>query len=145
SAGNVSAAERLLPMVYDELRALAGKYFRRERANHTLQPTAIVHEAFVRLINQEGSNWKDRAQFFAVAATAMRQILTDYARRRGAEKRGGGAQRLDLDHAAAMAGSNVPTLRGEECDETNDRAAGDQQGGTLGDHEVGELELAAGE
>ena len=90
--GDSSAAERLLPVVYEELRALADRYFRRERADHTLQPTAVVHEAFVRMIHQENASWKDRAHFFAVAATAMRQILTDHARRHGAAKRGGGAQ-----------------------------------------------------
>ena len=99
--GSTSAAGRLLPLVYTELRALAGSYFRRERSDHTLQPTAVVHEAFVRLIDQTGVTWKDRTHFFAVAATAMRQILTDHARRHNAIKRGGGQQRIDLDEAVA--------------------------------------------
>ena|SRR5215510_2374061 len=99
--GDDSAAERLLPLVYAELRALAGSYFRRQRADHTLQPTALVHEAFVRLIDQTNAQWKDRAHFFAIAATAMRQILTDHARRHNADKRGGEWQKVSLDAAAA--------------------------------------------
>lgn len=97
--GDASAAQRLLPLVYDELRALAGGYLRRQPANHTLQPTALVHEAFVRLVDQTSVEWNDRAHFFAVAATAMRQILTDHARRRRAAKRGGNLQRVTLDAA----------------------------------------------
>jgi RNA polymerase sigma factor (TIGR02999 family) len=79
--GDRSAVNKLLPLVYDELRALAGSYFRAQRADHTLQPTALVHKAFVRLIDQSHFAWNDRAHFFAVAATAMRQILADHARR----------------------------------------------------------------
>jgi RNA polymerase sigma-70 factor, ECF subfamily len=97
SNGDESAAQRLLPLVYEELRALAGSHFRRQRPDHTLQPTALVHEAFVRLIDQTNARWNDRAHFFAVAATAMRQILTDHARRRNAEKRGGEWDRVCLD------------------------------------------------
>ncbi len=97
--GDSSATERLLPLVYDELRAMAGAYFRQQQADHTLQPTALVHEAFFRLIDQTSVEWKDRAHFFAVAATAMRQILTDHARRRRAAKRGGHLQRVTLDAA----------------------------------------------
>lgn len=97
--GDASAAERLLPLVYDQLRAVAGSYFRRQSADHTLQPTALVHEAFVRLIDQADAAWTDRAHFFAVAATAMRQILTDHARRRRSLKRGGDRARLTLDAA----------------------------------------------
>jgi len=103
--GDDAAAERLLPLVYAELRALAGSYFRHQRADHTLQPTALVHEAFVRLIDQTNAQWNDRSHFFAVAATAMRQILTDHARRHNADKRGGDWQKVGLDQAAA-AGSD---------------------------------------
>ncbi|MCI0364714.1 MAG: sigma-70 family RNA polymerase sigma factor, partial [Phycisphaerales bacterium] len=99
--GDESAAGRLLPLVYAELRALAGSHFRHQRADHTLQPTALVHEAFVRLIDQTNAQWNDRAHFFAVAATAMRQILTDHARRFNAEKRGGEWRKVSLDDAAA--------------------------------------------
>lgn len=101
SRGEEQAAQRLLPLVYGELRALAGSYFRRQRSDHTLQPTALVHEAFVRLVDQTGVHWKDRAHFFAIAATAMRQILTDHARRRAALKRGGDRAKVSLDGAAA--------------------------------------------
>jgi RNA polymerase sigma-70 factor (ECF subfamily) len=97
--GDQAAAERLLPLVYGELRALAGSYFRQQRPDHTLQPTALVHEAFVRLIDLTGAAWKDRAHFFAVAAMAMRQILTDHARRQRAAKRGGDWERISLDQA----------------------------------------------
>jgi RNA polymerase sigma factor (TIGR02999 family) len=87
SEGDAAAAEALLPLVYRELRARAGAYFRGQPANHTLQPTALVHEAFLKLINVPGAEWRDRAHFCAVAATAMRQILTDHARRRAALRR----------------------------------------------------------
>jgi RNA polymerase sigma factor (TIGR02999 family) len=96
-AGDAGAAEKLLPLIYAELRALAGSYFRDQPGHHTLQPTALVHEAYLRLIQQPADAWQTRAHFFAVAATAMRQILTDFARRRNAQKRGGGAARVALD------------------------------------------------
>lgn len=103
--GDAAAAQRLLPLVYEELRALAGSHFRHQRPDHTLQPTALVHEAFVRLIDQPEDKWNDRAHFFAVAATAMRQILMDHARRKKADKRGGGGGwgRIELEHAAGEA------------------------------------------
>lgn len=85
--GDSAAAAELLPLVYDELRALAGSYFQRERLDHTLQPTALVHEAYLKLVNQKQAQWKDRAHFFAVAAEAMRRLLIDHARKHGAEKR----------------------------------------------------------
>jgi RNA polymerase sigma factor (TIGR02999 family) len=93
------AAKRILPVVYAELRALAGSFFRGQNPNHTLQPTALVHEAYVRLFDQTRVDWNDRAHFFAVAATAMRQILTDHARSRRAAKRGGGQVPVMLDEA----------------------------------------------
>lgn len=94
--GDPAAAARLLPLVYDELRRLASHYFRRQRSDHTLQPTALVHEAFLRMIDQTQAQWKDRAHFFAVAAKAMRQILVNHAIAKNAEKRGGGRARLAL-------------------------------------------------
>lgn len=100
-AGDAAAAERLLPLVYDELRALAGRYLRRQRRDHTLQPTALVHEAFLKLVDQTRAQWRDRAHFFAVAATAMRQILVNHALARRAAKRGGGQWRVVLEDAAA--------------------------------------------
>jgi len=83
-------------LLYAELRALAADFLRRERSNHTLQPTALVHEAWIRLSDQVGSPWDNRAQFFAIAAQAMRRILIDHARRRQADKRGVGRQRITL-------------------------------------------------
>lgn len=97
--GDKEAAEKLLPLVYDHLRAQASAYFRGQGASHTLQPTALVHEAYLRLVKQDSVSWKDRAHFFAVAATAMRQILTDHARGRRVAKRGGGWKRVTLDAA----------------------------------------------
>lgn len=115
-AGDRSASERLLPYVYAELRALAGSYFRGQRADHTLQPTALVHEAFVRLIDQTGVQWKSRAHFMAVAATAMRQILTDHARRTNAIKRGGGQHRVELnDGLAISSGAGIDLVAMEEA------------------------------
>jgi RNA polymerase sigma factor (TIGR02999 family) len=103
SDGDRAAAERLFPMVYEELRALAGSFMKRESAGHTLQPTAVVHEAYLKLIDQERANWRDRAHFMAVAAQAIRRVLIDHARRRQAAKRGGDRCRLTLDEAIAPA------------------------------------------
>jgi RNA polymerase sigma factor (TIGR02999 family) len=86
--GRQDALERLLPLVYRELRRIAGQQMRRERAGHTLQPTALVHEAFLRLVNQDRADWQNRAQFLSIAAQLMRRLLVDYARRRRAAKRG---------------------------------------------------------
>lgn len=94
--GEPGAGARLLPVVYEELRALAASYFRRQPDNHTLQPTALVHEAYLKLVHQTSAQWNDRAHFFAVAAKAMRQILVNHAHARNAEKRGGGATRIIL-------------------------------------------------
>lgn len=96
AGGDAAAADRLLPLVYDELHAIAVGYFRRQPRNHTLQPTALVHEAFLRLVDQQGQQWASRAHFLAVASTAMRQILVNYAKRRIAAKRGGDRKRLTL-------------------------------------------------
>ncbi|MEO1130932.1 MAG: ECF-type sigma factor, partial [Planctomycetota bacterium] len=94
--GDASAAEQLLPMVYEELRGLAGSYFSRERSDHTLQPTAVVHEAYLRLIGSEETSWNDRAHFFRASALAMRRILVNHARDRGRQKRGGGDRGVHL-------------------------------------------------
>ncbi len=90
-------AKKLMPLVYDELRQLAERYLRSERRGHTLQPTALVHEAFMRLIDQSRVDWKGRTHFYAVGAQAMRRILIDHARARGRGKRGGDWQRVLLD------------------------------------------------
>lgn len=88
--GSKDALARLIPLVYRELRRLAGHYMRDERVSHTLQPTALVHEVFLRLVNQDKADWRNRAQFMGVAAQLMRRILVDHARRRAAAKRAGG-------------------------------------------------------
>ena len=87
--GRKEALPELLPLVYRELRRLAGHYLRDERIGHTLQPTALVHEAYLRLVDQDPADWRSRAQFMGVAAQLMRRILVDYARERAAAKRGG--------------------------------------------------------
>ena len=96
SKGDRAAHEQLLPVVYDELRRLAGAYMRRERRNHTLQPTALVHEAYLRLVDQQRVDWRNRAQFVGLAAVMMRRILVNHARDREAAKRGGQAERVSL-------------------------------------------------
>lgn len=90
-------AEELLAVVYDELRSLAGRQLRGERPDHTLQPTALVHEAYLRLVDADDIGWQSRGHFFGTAARAMRQILVDHARRRSADKRGGDRERVTLD------------------------------------------------
>jgi RNA polymerase sigma factor (TIGR02999 family) len=97
TGGDRAVMEDLLPVVYDELRRLAANYLRRERPGHTLQPTALVHEAYMRLVDQTQVNWQNRAQFFGVAAQMMRRILVDHARQHNAEKRGHDFQKLSLD------------------------------------------------
>jgi RNA polymerase sigma-70 factor (ECF subfamily) len=99
NAGDKQALDRLVPLVYDELHRLAQNYLRRERADQNLQTTALIHEAYVRLIDANRVQWQNRAHFFGVAARLMRQILVTFARERGAQKRGGGAQRVSLDEA----------------------------------------------
>jgi RNA polymerase sigma factor (TIGR02999 family) len=94
---NSAAVDVLLPLIYDELRKLAANYLRRERSDHTLQPTALVHEAYMRMVDQTQVNWQNRAHFFGVAAQMMRRILVDHARAHNAEKRGQDFQKLSLD------------------------------------------------
>lgn len=94
--GNRAALDRLMPVVYDELHRIAERYFRRERPGNTLQPTALVNEAYIRLVSQSNVSLKNRAQFFGIAATTMRRILVERARARNASKRGSGDYKLDL-------------------------------------------------
>ena len=108
SGGNRASADILLTLVYDELRRIAGKYLRKERSGHTLQPTALVHEAYMKLIDISDINWQDRAHFFAVSANVMRHILVDHARAKLAEKRGGESERIALEDAVSL--SNEPNL-----------------------------------
>ncbi|MBX3291705.1 MAG: sigma-70 family RNA polymerase sigma factor [Acidobacteria bacterium] len=95
--GNRDVLDQLLPLVYDELRGIAGAYLARERAGHTLQPTALVHEAYMRLIDQRAADWRNRAQFYGLAAQMMRRILINHAVAKKAEKRGGGGRPVSLD------------------------------------------------
>jgi RNA polymerase sigma-70 factor (ECF subfamily) len=100
--GNQSALDELYPLVYDELHRLARRYMSRERKDHTLQTTALINEAYVRLVDQKNVHWANRSHFFAISAQIMRRILIDHARRHAYAKRGGGAQQVSLDEAAAV-------------------------------------------
>jgi RNA polymerase sigma factor (TIGR02999 family) len=106
SAGDKGALASLVPLVYDELLELAHQFMRRERQNHTLQPTALVHEAYARLVEGERVEWQGRTHFFAVAAQTMRRVLVDHARRRDAARRGGGGLRVTLDESLVAADRN---------------------------------------
>jgi RNA polymerase sigma factor (TIGR02999 family) len=102
SRGNKAALDQLMPIVYQELRQLAKSYLKRERPDHTLQPTALIHEAYLRLIEQDMPDWQSRTHFFGVAARLMRQVLVDHARSYCAAKRGGSRQKLSLDEAVVF-------------------------------------------
>ena len=102
SGGNQQALQELLPLIYDELRRLAHNFLYTERPGHTLQTTALVHEAYLKLIDQRDARWQNRAHFFAIAAQAMRRILIDSARKHVALKRGRGGEKLSLDEAASI-------------------------------------------
>lgn len=104
SEGEQSALEKLMPLVYDELHRMAQRYMAQERPGHSLQTTALVNEAYMRLVDSAHTSWQNRAHFFAVCAQAMRRILVDWARSRQAMKRGGEIPPLDLDEAVAVAG-----------------------------------------
>jgi RNA polymerase sigma factor (TIGR02999 family) len=116
SDGDPEALERLMPLVFEDLRQLARKQFRRESDGHTLQPTALVHEVYMRLSGQRKVEWENRAQFFAFAAMLMRRILVDHAKARRAAKRGGQARPLPLDEAFAVpGGGDVDVLALDEA------------------------------
>jgi RNA polymerase sigma factor (TIGR02999 family) len=110
SNGDQEALNRLMPLVYAELRRLASRYLRHERPGHTLQTTALVHEAYLKLVDQKNASWENRVQFFAAAAKVMRHILVDYARSRRAFKRGGDYCRLSLDEAVISSKEKDPDL-----------------------------------
>jgi RNA polymerase sigma factor (TIGR02999 family) len=113
AAGDRASFDELLPLVYDELRRLAAWKLRAERSNHTLQPTALVHEAYLRLINQHSANWQNRAHFLAIASEMMRRILVNHAESRNAQKRGEGLTLVPLDdagHVAAEVSGGVDLL-----------------------------------
>ena len=107
--GDQQALDRLMPLVYDELRRIAGRYMKRERSEHTLQTTALVNEAYLRMVDQKNVDWQNRAHFFAVAASVMRHLLVDHARARGRVRRGADPQQVSLDEAAL-----VSEQKGEE-------------------------------
>src|SRR5579871_4429085 len=110
ASGDKVALDRLIPLVYSELQRLARGYLRNERSGHTLQPTALVHEAYARLVKQDQPDYRNRAHFLGVAAQVMRQILIDHARTRDAEKRGDGVPKLSLDAAAGAQASQPSTI-----------------------------------
>lgn len=121
SAGDRRALDRLTPLVYEELRRQAARYLRRERAGHTLQTTALINEAYLRLIGARDVRWQSRAHFFAIAANLMRRVLVEHARRRDAGKRGGSQVRVQLDEALAVADETDVDLLA--VDEALDRLA----------------------
>ncbi len=122
SGGKEEALDALLPLVYEELRRQAARYLRRERAGHTLQTTALINEAYLKLIDQREVKWQNRAHFFGIAAQAMRRILVDYARTRHREKRGGAEENLPLEIAElVMTGEKSIDL--VELDEALERLA----------------------
>jgi RNA polymerase sigma factor (TIGR02999 family) len=122
--GNAPAGEQLVPLVYAELRRIARLKLGAERGAHTLQPTALVHEAWLRLMQQHGADWQNRAQFFAIATQAMRRILVDHARRRQAAKRGAGERMEDVDELADVLASPVPDEQLVALDAALERLAG---------------------
>jgi RNA polymerase sigma-70 factor (ECF subfamily) len=111
--GNQEAASKLVPLVYDELRRIAERHMRLERPDHTLQATALVHEAYLKLVGKPSKHFQNRMHFFAVAATVMRHLLVDYARGRNAEKRPGGHQIIPLDAAFNVSAVLAPRAGGE--------------------------------
>jgi RNA polymerase sigma factor (TIGR02999 family) len=110
--GDQTALDRLTPLVYDELRRVARRYIRNQRPGITLQPTALVHEAYLRLMDVKSAAWRDRAHFFAASSQIMRRILVDAARARASQKRGGGAERMN--HSTAVNLDEIPALFGSD-------------------------------
>lgn len=119
-SGDAEAADELWELTYEELRRIARRHLQRERADHTLSPTALVHEAHIRLVDQSRVEWKDRNHFFAIASRMCRRVLVDHARKRVAAKRGGEAMRITLDDGAA-AGAEPPAADLLALDEALDR------------------------
>lgn len=145
--GDERAPERLMPFVYDELRRLARSFLARERAAHTLQPTALVHEAYVRLVDQRSVNWQNRAHFYGIAASMMRRVLIDHARAHATEKRGGAAVHLSLDdvqvpieqRAASLVELNEALEKLAEFDERKCKIVEMRFFGGLKDEEIAEF------
>jgi RNA polymerase sigma-70 factor (ECF subfamily) len=128
SKGDLQAREALIPLVYNELRQLAASHLRRERSDHTLQATALVHEAYLRLVEQDSVNWQNRHHFFGAAANLMRRILVDHARGHAAEKRGSGMARVPLTEAIAMSQQQPADLLALDESLTRLAAVDPQQG-----------------
>jgi RNA polymerase sigma factor (TIGR02999 family) len=146
AAGDRSAAAELMPLVYDELRGLAAAYLRHERPNHTLQPTAVVNEAFLRMVDQRKTDWKSRAHFMAVGASMIRRVLIDHARAANAAKRGGSWTRVTLDRPLAGEQDHVEMIalddalrKLEEIDHRQARVVELRFFGGLGTQEVAHL------
>ncbi len=116
SAGDAEALERLLPLVFDDLRRIARAFLARERPEHTLEPTALVHELYLRVVGRRQVSWENRTQFFAGVAEIMRRILVDHARRHRAAKKGGGAERSSFDESLAAATLWGPAIRAIDVD-----------------------------
>ena len=110
NAGDQNAPARLMPLVYDELRRLGAQYLRKERPDHTLQATALVHEAYIKLVDQKRAQWQNRLHFASIAARAMRQVLVEYARAHRADKRGGKLRKIYLDETRELGQQRDPDL-----------------------------------
>ncbi|HEX8197155.1 MAG TPA: sigma-70 family RNA polymerase sigma factor [Pyrinomonadaceae bacterium] len=121
--GNTQVLDDLLPLIYGELRQLANRYLRRERSDHTLQPTALVHEAYLKLVDQKNVRWQNRAHFFGVAANMMRRILVDHARKHTADKRGGDAEVLPLEEEILVVSSDEKSMELLALDEALENLA----------------------
>lgn len=147
SSGDTTAPERLMPLVYDELRRLARTFLSRERDSHTLQPTALVNEAYLRLVDQTRVNWQNRAHFYGIASRLMRRVLIDHARAHATEKRGGSAIRLSLDdmqvpveeRAASFVALDEAMKRLEQMDERKCKVVEMRFFGGLSDEEIAEV------
>ena len=131
SSGDLEAREALMPLVYGELRRLAASYLRRERSDHTLQPTALVHEAYLKLVEQKNVRWQHRSHFFAITAQLMRRILVDHARGHLADKRGSGAPKISLTEAITMSNERPGALLALDESLTRLAALDAQQGSVV--------------
>jgi RNA polymerase sigma factor (TIGR02999 family) len=147
SSGDTKAPERLMPFVYDELRRLARGFLARERGGHTLQPTALVNEAYLRLVDQTRVNWQNRAHFYGIASRMMRRVLIDHARSHATEKRGGGTIRLSIDdvqvsleeRATSFVALDEAMKRLEQMDERKCKVVELRFFGGLSDEEIAEV------
>lgn len=147
SGGDRAAPERLMPLVYDELRRLARVFLARERGGHTLQPTALVNEAYLRLVDQTHANWQNRAHFYGIAASMMRRVLIDHARAHATDKRGGAAIRLSIDdiqvpveqRAAGLVALDEALERLSQIDERKSKIVEMRFFGGLSDEEIAEV------